>query len=193
MKRIVAPAALALLFGTALSQELQKTPQPPPGPEPAPTGTRHPGAMQALGGRLYVGERAPDFSLDNAHGRETKLSSLRGDWVILCFADRWQQIVRLREIDSEMRSLGARIVSVTREKPQTLKARATADSLAFTLLADPTGQVADSYGLFDRSYGQTLPGFVILDRQGMVRFAVLGQLLPADEIGRLARFTITGV
>jgi len=58
------------------------------------------------------------------------------------------------------------------------------------MLADATGQVSAAYGLYDFTRSETRPGFVVLDRQGYVRFAVLGQVLPADDILHLVEFVV---
>ena len=36
------------------------------------------------------------------------------------------------------------------------------------------------------------PGFVLVDRTGVVRMALLGQSLPLDETARLVRYALTG-
>lgn len=189
MRTVLTFAALTTLAAPAFAQE--KIPQRPPQPA-TPEGVHQPGTTQGQAGKVHLGERAPDFELDGTQGKTVRLSSLRGDWVVLAFADRSRDVVGLREIEATLRTLGARVAAVCREKPQTLRARAQSDSLGFLLLADPTGQAADSYGLYDRAYSRTDPGFVVLDRKGVLRFAALGYLPQPSEIAALTRYMITG-
>src|SRR5262249_25955597 len=122
----------------------------------------------------------------------TKLSSLRGKWTLLVFADRRGQIAPLRGINPQLASLGAQLVGVCHEKPQALKSLVEKDSLRCVLLADATGQVSAMYGLYDPVHSDAGPGLMILDPGGYLRIALLGKLFPADDILNLARFIITG-
>ncbi len=189
MRTILTLAILAIPATAAFAQE--KIPKRPP-QETTNSGVHQPGTTEGPAGKILLGERAPDFELEGSRGRSVRLSSLRGDWVILAFADRSRDVVALREIQASMRTLGVRIAAVCREKPHVLRSRATAEELEFLLLADPMGEAADSYGLYDRAYSRTIPGFVVLDRRGVLRFAALGQLPPPTEIAALTRFTVKG-
>ena len=40
---------------------------------------------------------------------------------------------------------------------------------------------------------QVRPGFVLIDRQGVVRMALLGQRLPFDEMLALVKSSVTGI
>jgi peroxiredoxin Q/BCP len=190
MRSILALVALVMFAASALAQE--KIPQRPPQQDAPPEGAHHPSGTQPQAGKVSLGERAPDFELDGSQGRSVRLSSLRGDWIVLAFTDRARDVSSMREIEATLRTLGARIVAVCHEKPQTLTARAAVDTLGFLLLADPTGQAADAYGLYDRAYSRTIPGFLVLDRKGVLRFAALGQLPPPSEIAMLTRYMIRG-
>jgi peroxiredoxin len=191
--------AALLLSGAALASEARaqgdepKAPppaQPPhePGPQP-----RNPPAQGRILGQVYLGERAPDFELDGSRGVPVMLSRLRGDWVLLTFADRRDSLVRLRAVEGELGELGVKLVGVCREKAYNLVNAARRDSTPFLMLADVTGEVSAAYGLYDSMHGQVEPGFVLLDRMGVVRSAFFGQLLPPAEIAHLARFAITGL
>jgi peroxiredoxin len=142
-------------------------------------------------GQVIVGERAPDFELDGSEGHAVKLSRLRGDWVLLVFSDRKEAAAELRGSHDELAKLGIKIVGVCDEKPGSLKSFAERTALPYVLLADVTGEISAMYGLHDRARSAILPGFVVLDREGMVRMAVLGQQLPAQDIAHLARFAMT--
>jgi len=107
-------------------------------------------------------------------------------------ASIWNGIVSrsATDLEGELRLEGARYVGVYHEKAHTLKSVAERDTIPFQMLADATGQVSAAYGLYDFTRSETRPGFVVLDRQGYVRFAVLGQVLPADHILHLVEFVV---
>jgi peroxiredoxin len=188
----LAAAALLALSQAALAQEGPKRPTPP-SPRPQYSPTRTAGASLRISGQVYVGEQAPDFELDASNGKPLKLSRLRGDWVVLAFAERREQLGKLRSAYPEIHELGAQIIGVCDEKAHALKTYAERDSVPFLLLADVTSEISSLYGLFDSERGTTRPGFLVIDRRGIVRMALLGQQLPAEEIARLARFAITGL
>ena len=146
-----------------------------------------------IGGAVAIGDRAPDFLLESATGKDVRLSKLRGDWVLLVFADRGQDVADLHSVESELKVMGARIVAVCREKAGRLKAIAHRDTLGFTLLADFTGEISALYGLYDRTMAAVQPGFIVIDRRGVVRVAVLGQQLTAKQIAAITHVAITGM
>jgi peroxiredoxin len=182
---------LAGLLVPAMAVAQKGTTTKPPSPiEAAPWSPRNP---PPISGQVGIGESAPDFQLDGSRGRPVKLSGLRGDWVLLAFSDRWLQHSGLKHVESEIATLGARVVGVCREKAKTLENAAQRDTLKYLLLADVTGEISAMYGLYDHERSEARPGFLMIDRKGVVRMALLGQLLPPDEVARLARFAITGL
>ncbi|HEY3217270.1 MAG TPA: peroxiredoxin family protein [Candidatus Eisenbacteria bacterium] len=150
------------------------------------------GQLRAIG-HVYVGERAPDFELTSSRGRSVVLSKLRGDWVLLNFAEDRRRFSELRSIRDSLAELGVVMLGVCRDQPQALRTYAQRDSIPFELLADPTGEISALYGLFDFVHTATVPGFIVLDRRGVVRLGLLGQSLPPDQVAELVRFTITNL
>jgi peroxiredoxin len=177
-------------FPASAQPKVPATPAPPPAPSGESVTPRPFGEPAA---RVYPGDRAPDFELEGSTGRSIRLSSLRGDWIALVFYDRSTPAAPLQSIERELRLLGARVVAVVREKPQTVQADADRRDLTFLLLADGTGEVSALYGLRDSMHPNTRPGLLILDRRGYVRTTVMGQELPPDEIVRLVRGAIADV
>jgi peroxiredoxin len=188
-------ALLSIALLVPLAALAQKPPVAPtkPVPEPPRTKVQKPRPRATILGQLYVGQVAPDFELDDAHGHPTKLSSLHGDWVLLTFAERGREFLRLKGVQSRVRVFGTRVVGVSREKVGTLRGIARRDSLTCLLLADVTGQIAASYGLYDQETAQIEPGLILLDRGGRVRWLVAGPLPPPDALVRLVEYTVTGL
>lgn len=190
MKRTIAGTVmlmLALALPT-LAQESTKAPVKQPSGEHE-SSARNPHGQLGIGGRVYIGDLAPDFELDGSHGVPVQLSRLRGDWILLVFTDRRDQFLPLRSIEQEMRQFGVRIVGVCHEKARTLDTYAARDSVPL-MLADVTGEVSTTYGLYDSAHRKTVPGFMVLDREGFVRIAFFGHLLPPDEIAHLTQFAV---
>ncbi len=59
--------------------------------------------------------------------------------------------------------------------------------------ADWAGEVSAMYGLYDSERSMISPGFVLVDRDGIVRMALLGQNVPPDQIAALVRFAVSGL
>jgi peroxiredoxin len=193
MKRhnLLAPLLALALAAPCLAQESSKAPPPMAGNEREPS-ARNPHAQLGMSGRVYTGDLAPDFELDGSRGTRVQLSRLRGDWLLLVFSERREQFVNLRAIQKDMDELGVRVVGVCHEKARTLDNYVDRDNVPL-MLADVTGEVSTMYGLYDSMRRQTVPGFMVLDRDGVVRIAFSGQLLPPEEIARLTHFAVTGL
>jgi peroxiredoxin len=189
-RSILIAAAIGILAFPARAQETPKT--PPRGSRETSPSTGSPRPFRGINSRVHLGERAPGFELEGSQGRTVRLFSLRGDWVILAFGDRYRDIAPLQSIQAETRTLGARLVGVCHEKVQTLSKRAAQDSISFLMLADRTGEISALYGLYNRSRSETQPGFVVVDRAGFVRLAVLGQQLPPADVVHLTRLVVAG-
>jgi len=187
-------AALCLITVLALPAAALAQPESrtPTGASRPTQPSRRPLSQLHMSGRVYVGERAPDFDLRSSRGRSVVLSKLRGDWVLLVFADERRRFADLRDIHADMMRIGVMLLGVCRDQPQSLRTFAQRDSIPFEMVADPTGQIATLYGLYSFEHKSTRPGFVVIDREGIVRLALLGQELRPDQVAELARFTVTG-
>jgi peroxiredoxin len=159
---------------------------PPAPPTPSRAGAS-PRVHQPILGEVSIGERAPDFELDASNGGSSKLSELRGGWVMLVFADRWKGVSPLDSIDAQARQLHAHVVGVVHEKQQTLLTYRQHAPKGILAYADPTGEVSAMYGCYDGVADETTPAFFLVDRDGTVRLAVVGHSFPPDEMLDLLR------
>ena len=185
----LAAAAVLAIAAPAMSQE--KTP-PPAAPGPAQPGTSTAQGRVRLYGDVYIRERAPDFTLDGSEGKIVRPSSFRGDWVVIVFADRKEMLQPLTKVQDELRALGAKTFGVCREKAHGLQTFAKRERLPFVMGADWTAEVSALYGFYDSERSMISPGFVIIDREGIVRMALQGHNLPPEQIAALVRFAIQG-
>ena len=183
--------AAALLLSACLAAPVAaQTPEPktqpiapPPSSGMAPILTPHPGMV--ILGQISVGQPAPDFELDGSRGVPVKLSTLRGRWVLLLFADRKESIEAFNAAERTLRQHGIRLVGVCNEKAHSVETYAARNGIPYLLLADVTGEVSAMYGLWDRVHTSTLPGFALIDRKGVVQIALLGRSLPVDQLTRM--------
>lgn len=192
MIRPVGILLLSFLASPSLAQRDVSSGKPPGDPiapiTPAPPRHSYPQ------GNLAVGDRAPSFVLDAADGRSVKLSSLRGDWLALVFADTWQQVSETKSIETRMSAVGAKVVGITHEKVRTLSSASSRKASPRLMLADVTGEVSAQYGLYDSKRKETRPGVVILDREGVIRLAIvtLDRVPPPESIAELTEFLVRG-
>jgi peroxiredoxin len=190
MNRTATFVLLATLAVAAPAEAQKSTGSPsatPPEAATAPGATRR----TRLPGIAAIGERAPDFELDASNNTPVKLSRMRGDWVLLAFADRKEDLASLASIHTSMRRQGVQILGVCNEKAHNLRSYTQRQKTPFLLLADVTGEVSAMYGVYDYLTQTTLPGFLVLDREGDVRLSLMGSHLPAAEVERLVEFVLT--
>ncbi|MEO5617058.1 MAG: peroxiredoxin family protein [Candidatus Eisenbacteria bacterium] len=190
---LVAPFALSLTLallpaapGFAQADSKQGPGNQQPTPPPGNSGS--PQYESRISGEAAVGERAPDFELDGSQGKPVRLSSYRGQWVVLAFGDRKETVAPMAEVAASLESAGIRLLGVCNEKSYFLGSYARQKRFPFPLLADVTREISDMYGLYDSRERFVLPGFIMIDPRGTVRFALLGHSLPAEDVARLARY-----
>ena len=189
---------LALLFAAA-SAAAQSTdryapnPNVPPIKRGAPGGINTP-ARHALG-RIDKGDRAPDFELPLAGGGKVKLSTLRGQWVVVCFVARRDGIEALVGLDTLAREVPEHVtvLGVMQEKVSTLTAWAARNPTHALLLEDALGDIAALYGAFDLERGEPRSGYAIVDPAGVVQRIVVGERTSPAEAARAVQYAVTGL
>ena len=105
-------------------------------------------------GAIQVGDRAPAFSLPNAQGREVALydalaagpvvlNFYRGGWCPFCNLELSALQRRLPEFEA----LGAQLIGVSPETPDTSLSTIERSQLGFEVLSDQGNRIATLYGL----------------------------------------------
>lgn len=193
MRRQTTLLLLAMLIPWSESAAQVETKRPTPSqPGKEASATRNPTGQLRVSGTVVMGEQAPDFELSDEQGRPVRLAQLRGRRVLLVFAERMGDLTPLREVESALRDSNVVVVAVCADKPQALRPFVERERIRFETLSDSTREIASLYGLRDVLRPWILPGFIVLDRDGIVRMAVLGQQLPGSQILELARYGIGG-
>jgi peroxiredoxin Q/BCP len=113
-----------------------------------------------------VGDKAPEFELQNQDGETVKLADFAGRTVVLYFYPKADtpgcttQACGIRDRSSEYDAAGAVVLGVSPDEPKALKKFADKYGLTFTLLSDEGHRVADAYGVWAEKsmYGRTYWG-----------------------------------
>jgi thioredoxin-dependent peroxiredoxin len=110
---------------------------------------------------LKVGDMAPDFTLKASDGQTYTLSKLRGKTVVLAwfpkaFTGGWTAECRaLRESGGLIRAFDVAYFMISTDTLEQNTAFAKQENADFPLLADPTQQTANKYGVL-KDYGGDL-------------------------------------
>jgi peroxiredoxin len=148
---------------------------------------------------IATGERAPDFTLPDAHGNEVALgqrlregpvvlSFYRGDWCPICNTE----LHGLQEILPDLRTLGASLIAVSPQAPDTSLAFVDKLGLDYDVLSDLDQTVAECYRIkfrlsdgleqlyrkvglalpernADESWNLPVPATFVIDTDGIIR------------------------
>jgi thioredoxin-dependent peroxiredoxin len=130
------------------------------------------------------GKPAPDFELTSDSGERVKLSSLRGQPIVLYFYPKddtpgcTTQACGIRDVYADFRGRGAVVLGVSPDDEASHVKFKEKYSLPFTLLADPEHQVAEDYGVWKERnmYGKKSMGIerstFVIDAEGNVAKAM---------------------
>lgn len=150
---------------------------------------------------LKVGEKAPDFNLPNPNGESVNLNSLlekgpvvlnfyRGGWCPYCNLELNAYQKHLPEIEG----LGASLVAISPQTPDSSLSTAEKNDLKFDVLSDEGNKTANEFGLVfelapelhelylkfginipesngNDSWEIPLPGTYVIDKDGTVQYA----------------------
>jgi len=131
-------------------------------------------------GFVKVGASAPAFNLLDQNGKPVKLDQFSNKIVVLYFYPRAMtpgctvQACGIRDKEKEFDKLGAVILGVSPDKPESLQKFIDKEKLNFTLLSDPEKETAKSYGAFGlkkfmgREFMGILRSTFIIDRSGKI-------------------------
>jgi peroxiredoxin Q/BCP len=129
---------------------------------------------------LKEGDKAPDFTLQDQNGEKVKLSSLKGETVVVYFYPRADtpgcttQACGIRDRSDEYAEAGARVLGISPDQVEDIARFAGKFDLGFTLLADPDHAVADKYGawgeksMYGKKYMGVLRNTYIVDAKGKI-------------------------
>lgn len=135
--------------------------------------------------RLAVGQEAPDFALKTAGGEEIKLSSLRGEYVMIDFWASWcgpcrKENPQVKEVYTDFKDKGFQIlaVSVDQDRDAWQKAIKT-DGLPWLHVLDEKKEVGQTYNVTG------IPFTVLLDKEGVIIAKGLRSEALREKLGEL--------
>jgi peroxiredoxin Q/BCP len=153
---------------------------------------------------IDAGGPAPDFTLDDQDGKPVSLSELRGKWVLVYFYPKADtpgctaQACSARDHSADYEAANTVVLGVSPDPVPELRAFADKYGLAFTLLSDEGGEVAQRYGAWvektynGRAYFGNERSSVLVDPDGNVA-RVFGKVKPAEHddlvLGALAELS----
>jgi peroxiredoxin Q/BCP len=141
---------------------------------------------------IEPGGPAPDFTLDDQDGNPVSLADQRGRWALVYFYPKADtpgctaQACSARDHSADYEAANAVVLGVSPDSVADLRKFADKYGLAFTLLADEGGSVAQQYGVWveKNRYGRTYFGnersSVLVDPEGNIA-QVFPNVKPAEH------------
>ncbi|WP_455835655.1 thioredoxin-dependent thiol peroxidase [Pseudarthrobacter siccitolerans] len=138
---------------------------------------------QTLTTKLQPGTQAPDFTLQDAQGRETALADYRGKNVIVYFYPKaatpgcTTEACDFRDSLASLQGKGYEVIGISPDAPEALAGFTGDFSLTFPLLSDEDHTVALAYGAWGEKLvdGEIVEGIVrstvVVDPEGNVKLA----------------------
>ncbi len=129
---------------------------------------------------LKVGDKAPDFTVNDQDGKPVRLSDLRGDKVVLYFYPKdmtpgcTAEACNLRDNYKSMRKKGYEILGVSTDSEKSHRKFIEKEKLPFRLLADTDKTIHDAYGtwieksIYGRKYMGTQRITFVIDEKGVI-------------------------
>ena len=142
---------------------------------------------------VEIGQTAPDFTLTNQHGEQVTLSDYRGEKNVLLMFYPFAftgtctgELCTIRDRYTDFVNDDSVVLSVSCDSHHTLRVFSEQEGLTHQMLSDfwPHGEVAKAYGVFIEARGFATRGSFVIDKEGVVRWAVIngpGEARSADD------------
>ena len=126
------------------------------------------------------GERAPEFCLPDAEGKEHCLEDFRGKWVVLYFYPRdstsgcTREAVAFTEMKKDFENEGAVIIGISKDSPGSHARFIEKHGLDILLLSDKDHSVIEKFGawgkkkLYGKEHWGTGRSTFLIDPQGSI-------------------------
>jgi peroxiredoxin len=135
---------------------------------------------------VRIGDAMPDFTINEAGGRQYKLSDLRGKVIMLQFTASWCSVCRTempfieKEIWQAKKNEGLQVIGIDRDEPvEKVLAFKKDIAVTYPLALDPG---ADIFGLIAQKEAGVTRN-VIIDRTGKIIF--LTRLYDKEEFNKM--------
>ena len=130
---------------------------------------------------LEIGDEAPDFALPDQHRQTVRLADLRGrkNVVLVFFPMAFTRVCTgelctIRDEIADFDSDAVQTLAISCDAGPSLARFAAEEGYSFPLLSDfwPHGEVSRAYDVFDEAAGCPRRSSYVVDREGLVRWAV---------------------
>jgi peroxiredoxin len=144
------------------------------------------GAMLQQEATNLVGRAAPDFALKDLEGKQTALSNLKGQVVVLDFWATWCQpcvrsLPELSDFQKDIAGKGVRVYAVNLQEDRTkVDSFLQAHRLNLPVLLDPQGELAQKFHI------TAIPETVVIGKDGLVKKIFIGNSSQSMEELRAA-------
>lgn len=130
--------------------------------------------------KLQIGDKAPDFKANDQDGNSLKLSSFKGQKVVLYFYPKdmtpgcTAQACNLRDNYKLLQKQGYVVLGVSSDDEKSHRKFADKEKLPFPLLADTDKAIHEKYGtwgeksMYGRKFMGTLRTTFIIDEKGKI-------------------------
>lgn len=130
--------------------------------------------------KLQIGDKAPDFKANDQDGNAVKLSSFKGQKVVLYFYPKdmtpgcTAQACNLRDNYKALQKQGYAVLGVSSDDEKSHRKFADKEKLPFPLLADTDKAIHEKYGtwgeksMYGRKFMGTLRTTFIIDEKGKI-------------------------
>ncbi len=153
---------------------------------------------------LTVGDKAPEFKLENALGKQVSLKKAlkKGPVVVTWYRGSWCPycniaLAELQQYSEQFDELGAQIIAISPQLPDSTLTLKEKKALDFAVLSDPNNSTADTYGVAfkldekthqryedriklsqyngDKSGRLPIPATYIIDEDGIIRYSYVNE------------------
>ncbi len=140
---------------------------------------------------LKPGDPAPDFTLRDQFGQDVTLSDYRGRKALALFFYPFAfsgvctgELGGIRDRLDEFLTFDTELLAISCDPTYSLRAWSDTDGLNFPLLSDfwPHGVVSRAYGVFEADRGTASRSSYLIDREGIVRWAVHNERHEARDL-----------
>ena len=133
---------------------------------------------------LRIGEKAPNFTLQDKNGNSVSLSDFLGKKVVVYFYPKdntpgcTRQACAFASNYEKFNALDVTVIGISKDSVASHQKFAEKFALPFILLADPELEVIKAYGVWQekKNYGKTAMGVVrssfIIDEKGIIEHAM---------------------
>jgi thioredoxin-dependent peroxiredoxin len=133
--------------------------------------------------KLSTGDKAPDFTLDDADGKPVSLSDFAGHKLVVFFypaamtAGCTKEACDFRDSQVRLQRNGYQVVGISPDTPDKQRQFIDKEHLTYPLLSDPDKETLEAYGAWGEKllYGKRVTGVirstVVVDEDGTVELA----------------------